>query len=67
MDIINETPFPFIEFESHTPNDRPFHTLVLQATFAIEPDKRVRAVTDQGAVRLHADGHAGTWVVRVGA
>lgn len=50
MHIVNETPFPFIEFESRSSRDRPFRTLVLQATYAIESDLRLMA--DQGMVRL---------------
>ncbi|HZO13463.1 MAG TPA: DUF2169 domain-containing protein [Polyangiaceae bacterium] len=50
MDVINETPFPFVEFESRTPTDR-FHTLVLQGTFAIARD-HLHALTDQPAVRV---------------
>src|SRR5262245_31066135 len=38
MDIINETRFPHLEFESRTPGDRKFHTLVLEGAFAITPE-----------------------------
>ncbi|HZO12725.1 MAG TPA: DUF2169 domain-containing protein, partial [Polyangiaceae bacterium] len=50
MDILNQTQFPFLEFESKTPNARRFHTLVVEAAFAITPDGLVQ--TDHDAVSI---------------